>query len=543
VFVSEILTDCLWRWLPEGLREAASEKIKLAQSRAQLPLPSSDVVVCCFSDKTQKSFESRRAKWPPGHQIEISSAQVKERGALTTARPRCSVITTCLNERDTVERWLDSLADQTVPPDQVVICDGGSSDGTPGHISFWYSQRIGKPPFPLLLFTEPGANIAEGRNSAARRASHEVMLFTDMGCELMPTWVERMLYPFSTIPECELVMGWYEALASSAFTRAVCRFVVCRLESVDPRTFLPSARSLGIKKGVFEQTGGFPAFLTLAGEDSLFSLYARSLASKAAFVPDAVVRWHMPGGVGAIWRMISRYAAGDAESGRLFWGYYLELLKKWLFVCVEGVLGLGLFFFYFIFGLGLFALVGAVILASAIYRLIRAIGAYKPFFGVRLLDGCLNSCAVAVMISAQASGFIRGYLRRPKIELKRLELAIGGHAVVYCGSSPETDEMNRSLAKRVLEYLRDRFFVTLICDSRCAKGHCPRREWIHPFLERHCVDCFDFEKWSLRHSAQLAQKKRRFLFVDLAQNKQSEDFYQNFKPLGAVKLTTEQEER
>ncbi|MFN2164740.1 MAG: glycosyltransferase family 2 protein, partial [Anaerolineae bacterium] len=43
---------------------------------------------------------------------------------------RISVICTVLNEAQAVSRLLDSLLAQTRPPDEVVIVDGGSSDGT-----------------------------------------------------------------------------------------------------------------------------------------------------------------------------------------------------------------------------------------------------------------------------------------------------------------------------------------------------------------------------------------------------------------------------
>ncbi|HRI55746.1 MAG TPA: glycosyltransferase, partial [Anaerolineae bacterium] len=44
---------------------------------------------------------------------------------------RVSVICTVLNEAEAVGRLLDSLAAQSRPPDEVIIVDGGSSDGTP----------------------------------------------------------------------------------------------------------------------------------------------------------------------------------------------------------------------------------------------------------------------------------------------------------------------------------------------------------------------------------------------------------------------------
>jgi hypothetical protein len=48
---------------------------------------------------------------------------------------RVSVIATVFNERASIERLLDSLAAQTRRPDEVVICDGGSRDGTAAFIA------------------------------------------------------------------------------------------------------------------------------------------------------------------------------------------------------------------------------------------------------------------------------------------------------------------------------------------------------------------------------------------------------------------------
>ncbi len=47
---------------------------------------------------------------------------------------RVSVIATVLNEAGSIDLLLDSLAGQTRPPDEVVIVDGGSSDGTRGRL-------------------------------------------------------------------------------------------------------------------------------------------------------------------------------------------------------------------------------------------------------------------------------------------------------------------------------------------------------------------------------------------------------------------------
>jgi len=43
---------------------------------------------------------------------------------------QCSVIIPVFNERDGIEEFLQSLYNQTRSPDEIIIIDGGSKDGT-----------------------------------------------------------------------------------------------------------------------------------------------------------------------------------------------------------------------------------------------------------------------------------------------------------------------------------------------------------------------------------------------------------------------------
>ena len=85
---------------------------------------------------------------------------------------RVSVICTVLNEKDAITRLLDSLVAQTRPADEVVIVDGGSSDGTPA-VVMSYAGRL-----PLKLQEARGANISRGRNLAVQRTTGEVIAST-----------------------------------------------------------------------------------------------------------------------------------------------------------------------------------------------------------------------------------------------------------------------------------------------------------------------------------------------------------------------------
>jgi glycosyltransferase involved in cell wall biosynthesis len=99
-----------------------------------------------------------------------------------------SVVVTVYNERSNIRRLLASLAQQTRPPDEIVICDGGSTDGTADVIRGFVCAHGDNLP-PLRLLVEPGANISRGRNLAIAAAHGPIIAVTDSGVRLSAGWL------------------------------------------------------------------------------------------------------------------------------------------------------------------------------------------------------------------------------------------------------------------------------------------------------------------------------------------------------------------
>ena len=108
---------------------------------------------------------------------------------------RVSVITTVYNESQQIERLLDSLAAQSRRPDEIILCDGGSTDGTVAIIQAWAARNQERVP-TLQLLVEPGANISRGRNLAIAAAAGHYIAVTDAGVVLEPTWLAELVAPW-----------------------------------------------------------------------------------------------------------------------------------------------------------------------------------------------------------------------------------------------------------------------------------------------------------------------------------------------------------
>lgn len=229
----------------------------------------------------------------------------------------CSVIATVFNERESIVRLLDSLASQTRPPDEVVFCDGGSTDGTAEVIGEYARRNAGRIP-SLRVIVEPGANISRGRNLAIAAAAGPVIAVTDAGVRLEPTWLEELTAPWAQGGAPPIAAaGVFVADAEGVFQTAMAATVLPRVEEIDPAHFLPSSRSVAFVKGAWEAAGGYPEWLDYC-EDLVFDMRLNGLhrtgGSVFAWAPGARVHFRPRATLSSFWTQYYRYARGDGKA-------------------------------------------------------------------------------------------------------------------------------------------------------------------------------------------------------------------------------------
>lgn len=219
------------------------------------------------------------------------------------------MIATVLNERESIEALLSSLAQQTRPPDEVVIVDGGSSDGTWERLET--AMRAGS--LPLRALSLPGANISTGRNHAIAIASHRVIAATDAGVRLAPDWLERLVAPLASDTPPDVVGGVFVSAPRSLFERALGAITLPRLDELDAQSFLPSSRSVAFAKAVWDSVGGYPEWLDYC-EDLVFDLAMRRQGARFALAADARVHFRPRSSLRAFAKQYYRYARGDGKA-------------------------------------------------------------------------------------------------------------------------------------------------------------------------------------------------------------------------------------
>lgn len=220
---------------------------------------------------------------------------------------RVSVIATVKDEYGNLPAWLAGLDGQTRKPDEYVIVDGGSTDGT------WELLHAWRPDLPLQLVQLPGVSISQGRNAAIARAQGEVIVVTDAGTIAEPHWLERLLAPLADL-NVDVSAGFFRPSGETRWQRSLTAATLPDPSEIDGERFLPSSRSVAFRRTWFDLGLRYPEWLDYC-EDLVWDLSMKRAGARFVFSPEALVEFEPRHSWLSFWRQYFHYARGDGKAG------------------------------------------------------------------------------------------------------------------------------------------------------------------------------------------------------------------------------------
>ncbi|WP_425040536.1 glycosyltransferase [Primorskyibacter sp. S187A] len=202
-----------------------------------------------------------------------------------------SIVMPAYNAADIITTGLQSLLDQDFKPDhyEIILVDDCSTDETVAVIEAFIPVAKDAGVSLSLLRQSQNGGPAKARNTGARDATGDVIIFTDSDCELTPAWLGEMLKPFAD-PEIAAVKGAYltrQREIGARFAQVEFEERYRMLETAETVDVVFSY-SAAFRRPVFESLNGFDTRFPVAdNEDTDLSWRLVEAGHKAAFAPHA----------------------------------------------------------------------------------------------------------------------------------------------------------------------------------------------------------------------------------------------------------------
>jgi len=195
-----------------------------------------------------------------------------------------SIIVPAFNSEKTITKTIQAIQKQeTKEETELIIVDDNSTDKT--------VQEIKKFNKIKLIQQEKNSGPAVARNTGAKNAKGEIIVFTDSDCIPEKNWLDEMIKPFEN-SEVVGVQGAYKTKQKNLTAKFVQIEIEDRYDLMKKKEFIDfiGSYSAAYKKKVFLEFNGFnEKFHSASGEDPELSYRMEKKGLKLVFNPDAVV--------------------------------------------------------------------------------------------------------------------------------------------------------------------------------------------------------------------------------------------------------------
>ncbi|HXE73228.1 MAG TPA: glycosyltransferase, partial [Candidatus Nitrosotenuis sp.] len=233
---------------------------------------------------------------------------------------------------------LASLVAQTEPPDEVLVVDGGSRDGSRQIVERYAAGA----PFQLRWLDQgPVPGLAQARNQGVRAARGEIVSFLDVDARAHPQWVARTRRRFAERPDVAGVGGQGREVGTTPADRFR---AVHFQQGWGPRLREDVVYLWGLcshyRREALQAVGLFDTRFRGSGEDVEMGLRLREAGYRLLYDPEILVDharrddWRSLGQMMDRWAYYGHIAQLRHGRGRhsplFFWARFVYLCLRWL---------------------------------------------------------------------------------------------------------------------------------------------------------------------------------------------------------------------
>lgn len=186
-----------------------------------------------------------------------------------------SVIVPTFNSADYLAEALASIAAQTLPADEIIVVDDGSTDDTPQVVAA----------FDVTYIYQANAGAAAARNRGVAAAHGAILTFLDADDLWQPEKLALQMAVLTHDPTVDMVFGHVEQFIAADVPDAVRNKLYCPLTPVPG--YLPS--TLAIRRTSWAQVGDLDTSWQI-GELIHWYLLAQEKGLTRHMLPDVVAR-------------------------------------------------------------------------------------------------------------------------------------------------------------------------------------------------------------------------------------------------------------
>lgn len=234
-------------------------------------------------------------------------------------RLRVAVVMPVRNEESAVDETMAALFASTRLPDEIVVADAASTDGTLDRLRAWEGRGV-----PIRVVPNPTIYCGGARNIGARHTDCDLIVIVDFGNPVFPRYVEEMVRPFEERDDVDITMGILLPLMRTPFEECMGKVYYdenIRLQKMTleqkqallPEVLLPGGGCVAMTREFLLNMGGYPEWLARS-QDRLFSRKAHSLGARVMVAWDAHCYNHVRSNPRQVYRMAFGWARCNGQS-------------------------------------------------------------------------------------------------------------------------------------------------------------------------------------------------------------------------------------